>query len=81
MEDPREQMKELNVPVLLLRGQYDNQKWGFAQEYLDILPDVRLELIPLAGHFIQEEQASLYYEKINAFLEAHDEAASEAPKG
>ena len=68
MVDTREKMKDLRVPVLLLRGQYDNQGWGYVQEYLQLLPMVHMEIIPKAGHFIHEEQADLYYERIFTFL-------------
>ena len=61
-------MKLLNIPFLLLRGQYDNQKWGYFQEYLNYLPDVTFKIIPKSGHFIEIEQPALFYSEIEAFL-------------
>ncbi|MFK7973168.1 MAG: alpha/beta fold hydrolase [Bacteroidia bacterium] len=68
IQSPREKMKALRTPVLILKGQYDNQKWGFTQEYLTLLSNASMSIIPDAGHFIHVEQPELYYEKIGAFL-------------
>jgi proline iminopeptidase len=51
-----------------MKGQYDNQKWGFTKEYLDLLNNATLNLIPKAGHFIDAEQPELYYKEITDFL-------------
>ena len=67
-QDPRPQLKDLNVPVLVLKGQYDNQKWGFTEEYLTIFKNHRLQVIPNAGHFIDLEQRDLYLKFIQKFL-------------
>ena len=68
VEDRRAGLKACNTPVLVLRGQCDNQKWGFAQEYLELFPNSRLEVIPGAGHSIWEEQPEQYVRLVRGFL-------------
>jgi proline iminopeptidase len=68
VENPREKMKKLKLPILILKGQYDNQKWGLTQEYIELLPEAEMRIIPNAGHFIDIEQPELYYQEIVAFL-------------
>src|ERR1700743_416560 len=36
--DPRPRLKGLPIPVLIMKGQSDNQAWGFTHEYLDLFP-------------------------------------------
>ncbi len=66
--DRRPQLQNSPVPMLLLRGQTDNQKWGFAQEYLTLFPHHTLTIIPNSGHFIDVEQPVVYLRAIRAFL-------------
>ncbi|MEL6865466.1 MAG: alpha/beta hydrolase [Bacteroidota bacterium] len=70
VENKRHLLKQSKVPLLLLRGQCDNQKWGFAQEYLDIFPHSKLKIIEDAGHNIINSKKEEYYELIKAFLTA-----------
>ncbi|MEM1320080.1 MAG: alpha/beta hydrolase [Bacteroidota bacterium] len=71
--DRRAQLRQSEVPILLMRGQYDNQKWGFAQEYLELFSNHRLAIIPDAGHFIEWEQPEVYLQIIRDFLLEKDE--------
>jgi len=68
MPDPRPKLKNTNIPVLVLKGQCDNQKWGFTNEYLQLFPNHQLVVIPDAGHFISVEQPAVYLEAIKRFL-------------
>lgn len=68
VEDIREQMKTTNVPVLVMKGQCDNQPWGFTQEYLTLFPNAELSYIEDAGHSIATEQPKEYMKRIKAFL-------------
>lgn len=69
MPDPtRQKLKNTNIPVLVLKGQCDNQKWGFTNEYLELFPNHQLVVIPNAGHFISVEQPAVYLEAIKRFL-------------
>lgn len=69
VEDAREKLKSLQVPLLIMRGQCDNQPWGFTSEYLELFPDHHLVVIENAGHGIALEQPALYLQHLTAFLE------------
>ena len=66
--DPRPKLHSAPYPVLVMKGQCDNQKWGFTNEYLEIFPKSQLVIIPNAGHSIGLEQPALYAKTILAFL-------------
>lgn len=72
MPDPRNQLQNTKVPLLLLRGQCDNQNWGFQTEYLGLFPQHQLVVIPGAGHVIPLEQPALYLKTIRNFLEKNE---------
>ncbi len=66
--DPRPKLKNSTIPILVMKGQYDNQKWGFTHEYLDLFPRHRLVVFPNAGHCIACEQLEAYQAAIRSFL-------------
>jgi proline iminopeptidase len=66
--DPRSKLKNSQIPVLIMKGQCDNQKWGFVTEYLELFPNHKLTIIPSAGHFIWVEQPELYLKTLQTFL-------------
>ncbi len=68
IKDQRPKIKQLNIPVLVMKGECDNQKWGFTNEYLELFKNSELKVIPNAGHFISIEQPQLYVETILNFL-------------
>lgn len=51
VQDPRPKIKNLKIPILVMKGQCDNQKWGFINEYLELFPNHQLTIIPDAGTF------------------------------
>lgn len=67
--DVRTKMKTIQTPMLLMKGQCDNQKWAFTKEYLDLFPNAKLKVIPNAGHSIATEQQALYTQTILDFLQ------------
>lgn len=67
-KDPRPKLKDSEIPVLIMKGQCDNQKWGYVTEYLELFPIHQLAIIPNAGHSISVEQPELYLETIRGFL-------------
>lgn len=69
VQDPRPKIKHLNIPILILKGQCDNQKWGFTNEYLELYRNHQFAFIPDAGHFISVEQPELYVKAIKEFLD------------
>ncbi len=66
--DPRPALKNSKIPLFIMKGQCDNQKWGFITEYLELFPNHRLIIIPGAGHSISVEQPELYLNEIREFL-------------
>lgn len=68
IKDPRLGLKGSKIPVLIMRGQCDNQPWGFVNEYLELFPKHQLKIIPGAGHSISVEQPELYLKVIREFL-------------
>ena len=68
IKDPRLGLKGSKIPVLIMRGQCDNQPWGFVNEYLELFPNHQLKIIPGAGHSISVEQPELYLKVIREFL-------------
>ena len=68
IQDIRPKLRGLLVPCLLMKGQCDNQPWGFLDEYLELFPNHQLKIIPEAGHSISVEQPKLYLKTIREFL-------------
>ncbi|MGE5316386.1 MAG: alpha/beta fold hydrolase [Chloroflexota bacterium] len=68
LKDIRPQLSEVSAPVLILRGQYDGIPWGYANEYLQIFPNITLKIIPHSGHSILLEQPEDYIREIREFL-------------
>lgn len=68
VKDQRLKIKKLNIPVLIMKGQYDNQKWGYTQEYLELYSNSKLVVIPNAGHAIAVEKPDQYIKAIRDFL-------------
>ena len=68
IKDPRSKIKNLAMPVLVMKGECDNQEWGFTNEYLQLFQNHKLVIIPNAGHFISVEQPALYINTIQQFL-------------
>ncbi len=66
--DPRPKIRQSLIPLLVLKGQCDNQSWNTTKEYLDLFPNSRLKIIPNAGHFIEVEQPAAYIQSIKEFL-------------
>jgi proline iminopeptidase len=69
VQDVRGQIQNSNIPVLVMKGQCDNQKWGYTKEYLDIFPNHRLVVVPNAGHLLSVEQPEICLISIKKFLD------------
>ena len=68
VNDPRPKIQSLTIPVLVMKGECDNQEWGFTNEYLQLFKNHELAIIPKSGHFISVEQPELYIKTIRQFL-------------
>ncbi len=71
IKDPREKIRQLQIPVLVMKGECDNQKWGYTNEYLQLLHQSQFVFVPGAGHAIAVEQPKLYISSILKFLAEH----------
>jgi len=70
LPDTRIKLKDCPIPLLILRGQCDGIKWGYSAEYASYFKNIRIEIIPGAGHAIAREQPELYLRHIRNFLKA-----------
>lgn len=68
VKDPRPRLRKASFPVLVMKGQCDNQKWGYTNEYLQVFPNHKLVVVPDAGHSISIEQLEIYPATILDFL-------------
>lgn len=68
LSDPRLKLKNSNIPILIIKGQYDNIPWGNTKEYLDIFKNSQLKIIDKAGHDIYIEKPDEYLETMKLFL-------------
>jgi proline iminopeptidase len=68
LSDPRPKLKNFTAPVLIMKAQCDNQKWGYTQEFLDLFSNSKLVVVPDAGHNIFLEQPGEYVRLIGEFL-------------
>jgi len=68
LADPRPKLLGSQIPVLVLKGQYDYIAWGYTQEYLRLFGKSRLVLVPKAGHQLFAEKPAVYIETIKKFL-------------
>lgn len=67
--DPRPKLIDCTVPVLIMKAQCDNQKWGYTTEYFDVFKNHEFALIKNAGHNIFIEQPDVYISTIKNFIE------------
>jgi proline iminopeptidase len=67
-KDRRERLKQVRVPVLVMKAQCDNQPWGYTAEYLNLFPVHEFLFVKNAGHNIFLEQPQEYVRAIDDFL-------------
>lgn len=68
LADPRPKLKSTNIPILIIKGQYDNIPWGNTKEYIDIFKNSQLRIIEKAGHDIYIEKPNEYLQAMKLFL-------------
>lgn len=68
VNDVREQLKKLNIPVLVLQGQYDQGEFSSVYEYADLLKGKYI-FIEHAGHIIWWDKPKEFNKEIINFLE------------
>ena len=65
----RDQIKDVQVPILVLQGQCDFIPYAASYEYVDLYPNSQYKLIENAGHEIWWEQKEEYIKEIIKFIE------------
>jgi proline iminopeptidase len=68
LNDPRPKLKNSTLPVLIMKGQCDNQPWGYTTEFLELFTNHQFVVVPDAGHNIFIEQPGAYQKTIRDFL-------------
>ena len=68
VQNPRPKLLQCDMPVLIMKAQCDNQKWGYTAEYFDLFRNHRFVMVKNAGHNIFIEQPDTYIETIRKFL-------------
>lgn len=66
--DLRAKLRELDIPVLVLKPECDYIDWRVAYEYAQLIDGAELKVIPNAGHSIYTENRADYLAAIHAFL-------------
>jgi pimeloyl-ACP methyl ester carboxylesterase len=69
LEDPEPLLRRIRAPTLLLWGERDRMiPVANAQDYLRLLPDARLQVLPGLGHVPHEEAPAVALAPVRAFL-------------
>ncbi|THU40999.1 alpha/beta hydrolase [Niastella caeni] len=68
LADPRPKLINNNIPVLIIKGQYDNIPWGNTNEYKNIFKNSQLKIIEKAGHDVYIEKPDEYLQTMKLFL-------------
>jgi pimeloyl-ACP methyl ester carboxylesterase/uncharacterized membrane protein YvlD (DUF360 family) len=66
--DPRQELREIFIPTILLRGECDYVNWSVAQQYWDAVPNIHIYYVPGAGSMLYLTQPELVRELILAFI-------------
>lgn len=72
--DRRDRLDELDVPVLIISGEFDEARPETMRILADMMPDGRVEVVPGAGHAALAERPDVVADMVTSFL-----AAVEAP--
>jgi proline iminopeptidase len=68
LKDPRTKLKNNTIPVLIIKGQYDNIPWGNTNEYLEVFKNSKLKIIENSGHDVYIEKPEEYLNAMKLFL-------------
>lgn len=68
VKNPRKVIPNFSFPTLIIKGQYDNQPWGYTNEYIKLFPNSRFALIKNAGHATYLDQPEETLEVMKMFL-------------
>lgn len=63
-----DKLGEVKMPTLLITGALDRKFIGVARQMAEAMPEVRLAVVPDAGHTVHLEQSALYDQLVLDFL-------------
>jgi len=66
--DRRDRLAEIDVPVLIVSGEFDEARPETMEMFADAMPDARVEVIPGVGHGAPMERPELMADVVSAFL-------------
>lgn len=66
--DRRDRLAEVDVPVLIVSGEFDEARPETMEVFADAIPDARVEVIPGAGHGAPMERPDMMADLVSAFL-------------
>lgn len=75
LEDPRPQLRQRTLPVLVLQGACDHLSYAGTWEYVDLFPNARYRFVEGAGHILWWDRPEEYLRAIQEFL------AEDRPEG
>lgn len=64
----KNRISDLSMPTLYINGEYDEKYKKIGQQFIDLNPKIRREIIPGAGHNTHIENPSAFKEVVNNFL-------------
>jgi L-proline amide hydrolase len=67
-----DRLEQIDVPVLLISGRYDEATPATVQPYKDHIKDVRWEIFEHSSHMPHVEETDRYLDVVGRFLDAHD---------
>ena len=66
--DLRPALKEIKVPVLVIKGTCDDTAWGFTREYLSLFSNAKLLTMLGSGHQLFASQSEICFNAIRYFI-------------
>lgn len=66
--DRRDRLDELDVPVLIISGEFDEARPVTMQEFAGMMPDARVQVVEGAGHAAPAERPALVADMVSSFL-------------
>ena len=67
--DRRDRLDEIDVPVLIISGEFDEARPVTMREFADVMPDARVEVVVGAGHASLAERPDVVALMVNTFLQ------------
>ena len=67
--DRRDRLAEINVPVLIISGEFDEARPVTMQEFADEMPDARVQVVQGAGHAAPAERPDVVAGMVTSFLQ------------